>query len=179
MNWFQLLGNRPHKIKINPTGCTPPNRPFSPLYLANLSARQDSLLLPQLLDSLDRSFLTRDVRTDSLLSYCQTTETSGYENSSFYPPSLSPFFSFFFFSFWTSSSLYLLDFLDFVQLIPPWFFSLFLFPPLDFVQLIPPDFMIIYFLLSLFFIIFFFSLFLQHSVADFWHVLALSVITGL
>ena len=125
MNWFQLLGNRPHKIKVNPTGCTPPNRPFSPLYLANLSARQDSLLLPQLLDSLDRSFLTRDVRTDSLLSYCQTTETSGYENSSFYPPSLSPFFSFFFFFFfflsglrpaytslisWTSSSLYLLDF---------------------------------------------------------------------
>ena len=119
MNWFQLLDNRPHKIKVNPTGCTPPNRPFSPLYLANLSARQDSLLLPQLLDSLDRSFLTRDVRTDSLLSYCQTTETSGYENSSFYPPSLSPFFFFFFFSFWTSSSLYLLDFLDFVQLIPP------------------------------------------------------------
>ena len=120
MNWFQLLDNRPHKIKVNPTGCTPPNRPFSPLYLANLSARQDSLLLPQLLDSLDRSFLTRDVRTDSLLSYCQTTEASGYENFLLLSSVTIPlFFFFFFFSFWTSSSLYLLDFLDFVQLIPP------------------------------------------------------------
>ena len=168
MNWFQLLDNRPHKIKVNPTGCTPPNRPFSPLYLANLSARQDSLLLPQLLDSLDRSFLTRDVRTDSLLSYCQTTEASGYENFLLLSSVTIPLFFFFFFFLsglrpaytslisWTSSSLYLLDFfLSFYFLL--WTSS----------SLYLQIFAIIYFLLSLFFIIFFFSLFLQHSVADF------------